>query len=104
MIGNIRGTHATPLIDYGTTPGQLTELPKGEGVDAIISSPPYAETILNDDQRQAGKYEKLRWGTNEEYGMSAGQLGTMKEEEGVDACHLLPTLRLRRQCLGGEYH
>lgn len=71
-------------VGYGKSQGQLGAMDAG-GVDAVVSSPPYSETILNDDQRQAGKGEKLRWGTNEEYGTSPGQLGTMKEQTGVDA-------------------
>lgn len=70
--------------EYGQSDGQLGAMSAGE-VDAVISSPPYAETLLNDDQRQAGKGEPLRWGTHEEYGTSPGQLGVMKEDVGVDA-------------------
>jgi len=73
-----------PKNQYGESEGQLGRLKEDE-VDAIISSPPYAETLLNDDQRQAGKGEPLRWGTNEEYGTSPGQLGVLKEKSGVDA-------------------
>lgn len=70
--------------EYGQSDGQLGAMTAGE-IDAVISSPPYAETLLNDDQRQAGKGEPLRWGTHEEYGTSPGQLGVMKEDVGVDA-------------------
>jgi hypothetical protein len=74
-----------PYADALNSPeNELGAMKAGE-VDAVVSSPPYAETLLNDDQRQAGKGEKLRWGTNEEYGTSPGQLGTMKEQTGVDA-------------------
>jgi tRNA G10 N-methylase Trm11 len=84
MIGNPRGKHATPSVEYGQSDGQLSQMTKGD-VDAIVSSPPHAETLLNDDQRQAGKGEPLRWGTHDEYGTSPGQLGVLKEERGVDA-------------------
>lgn len=69
-------------LNYGTTEGQLSGLKPGH-VDAVVSSPPYAETLLNDDQRQAPKGEPLRWGTNEEYGTSPGQLGQMKDGDGT---------------------
>lgn len=67
---------------YGKTEGQLSTLDAG-AVEAVISSPPYAETLLNDAQREAGKYEPLRWGTNDEYGTTAGQLGALKDADGT---------------------
>jgi DNA modification methylase len=71
------------LADYGSSPGQLASLPVGD-VDSIISSPPYVSGGHHPDQTGA-------WNTNgggqgqdrstAGYGVTAGQLGAMKEGE-----------------------
>ena len=80
---------------YGTTPGQLGSMPPGD-IDAVISSPPYAESIqgahgetetaadsLSKRQTEGGSLgQSQRHGG---YGVSEGQLGAMKADgfEGV---------------------
>ena len=83
------------LKPYGDTPGQLGSLPS-KGVDAIISSPPY-ENSINTDNKGGIDWDKTFDGKdhrgegvgsqgarNECYGDTPGQLGSMPTE-GVDA-------------------
>lgn len=73
---------------YGTTPGQLAELPAGT-VDAIVSSPPYAEiaTGAGGLNTQPPKHAGQQGGrsassasqdTDQRYGTSAGQLSRLR--------------------------
>ena len=84
---------------YGSTPGNLGNMkstPAGLA-DAMVSSPPYAETpiagydgSMGDQWRETGKTPRQRSGgklLNEQYGgTSPGQLGAMRAtESGLDA-------------------
>lgn len=73
--------------NYGVTDGQLGALPEG-GVDAVISSPPYAEIasgaggLNTKDPREKGQQsgrsaEAPSQATDQRYGDSDGQLGKM---------------------------
>lgn len=70
--------------DYGATQGQLGAMPTGS-VDAVVSSPPYAESAVNDAQRTAastGAYIKGVRSIGSEtggknYGATPGNLGNL---------------------------
>lgn len=74
------GAGRSVLDDYGTSPGQLGAMPSGD-VEAILSSPPYADQPTENGGPLTGWSGKRRIGAsqneNEGYGESAGQLGAM---------------------------
>lgn len=89
-----RGTAQAMLDGYGSTPGQLGELPEG-GIDAVISSPPYAEIASGAGglNSKPPKHEGQQGGrsasspsqdTDQRYGDSDGQLAKLAPGE-VDA-------------------
>ena len=81
--------------DYGQTPGQLGKMKPGS-VDAVVSSPPYAEINTPNISEKAAKKKtaiqkalgsKRTWGTaaiGNQYGTTPGNLGNLKPGE-VDA-------------------
>lgn len=64
---------------YGTTEGQIGDLKSGD-LDAVISSPPYAEGLGHGGEYKevgAGGHKNKR-GQVEGYGNTAGQIGSLK--------------------------
>lgn len=59
---------------YGDTPGQIAGLPDG-GLDASVTSPPYAETRFDGGKTRDGAIKARPHGTR--YGHSAGQIADL---------------------------
>ena len=71
---------------YGATPGNLGNLKADEaGLDLVISSPPFAESLASDDpDKRGGLYRDPKRRNDKTltatYGKTEGQLGAMKGE------------------------
>lgn len=87
-------TQSVALVSYGDTPWQLGEMPVGDGVDAIVGSPPFVENraSAHGSSEHAPSNQLLAKTANggmafigKDYGSSAGQLGEMPAGAGVDA-------------------
>ena len=80
----------TPLQEYGSAPGQIGQLKEGS-IDAVVSSPPYANSMESGDGKAHIDFSKCADGrprtqTNgnqgtrsESYGTTPGQIGKLRE-------------------------
>jgi DNA modification methylase len=74
--------HANGLDGCGTTPGQVGALPEGS-LDAVLTSPPYADTggtpslgsVNKDEWGKDGRDIVARRGLSADYGTTPGQIG-----------------------------
>ena len=75
--------------EYGNSPGQISSL-KDPGIEAVITSPPYAESPTS--SQNVGNTIKKNWGKGRSlvddkesnYGATSGQIGSLKDK-GIEA-------------------
>jgi hypothetical protein len=79
--GRIGGGQLANMNRYSKdTPGQLGSMKAGS-VDAVLSSPPYADRVANDSQRtmaRTGEIAMLNEGDGGTYGTTDGNLGNLR--------------------------
>lgn len=82
-INEAKGLHARMNDNrYGESPGQLTQLKEGD-FSAVITSPPFVESLASDDpQKRGGLFADPKRANDKTltatYGETVGQLGCMK--------------------------
>lgn len=78
-----RGLGSKEAANYGQTPGQIGRLKEGE-LGAVVTSPPYADSIERPSGIDPEKFKQQRYGDNTQalqsgYGSEPGNIGNLRE-------------------------
>src|SRR5581483_1387786 len=69
---------------YGDNPAQIAKL-KDKGVEAVLTSPPYAESLKGYEDGRGFRQGKGCFRSSETFGSTTGQIGNLSDSSGVDS-------------------